>query len=172
MEPTPIQNLSDGVIKLRPLAQADAAAHLAGEDEEMAKWLNGGRGTPATVQAAIDKYGEQWRTGGPRRAFGVFDGSSDQLIGFIEANLEILGNPAEVNVAYGIFAAWRGRGLAGRAIDLVAEYLLTATEARGIVLQIAPENVRSIRVAEKAGFERVGTHDGPEGKRVRYERKL
>ena len=172
MERSPIPSLTDGVIQLRPLTQADAAGHLAGEDEDMAKWLSGGRGTAATVQTAIDKFEEQWRTGGPRRAFGVFDCSNDQLIGFVEANLELLGNPAEVNVCYGIFSPWRGRGLAGRAIDLVAEYLRSATEARGIVLQIAPENGRSIRVAEKAGFARVGVHEVAEGQRVRYVRKL
>ena len=172
MERAPIPRLTDGVIQLRPLTQADAAAHLAGEDEEMAKWLSGGPSTAATVQTAIDKFEEQWRTLGPRRAFGVFDCSNHQLIGFVEANLELLGNPAEVNVSYGIFFPWRGRGLAGRTIDLVAEYLRSATEARGIVLQIAPENVRSIRVAEKAGFARVEVHEVAESQRVRYVRNL
>jgi hypothetical protein len=28
----------------------------------MAKWLSGGRSTTATVQTAIDKFKEQWRT--------------------------------------------------------------------------------------------------------------
>ena len=161
------QNLTDGVIQLRSLTQANATAHLAGEDEEMVKWLNGGRSTAATVRIAIDKFEQQWRTGGPRRAFGVFDCSNDELIGFVEANLELLGNPEEVNVSYGIFPLWRGRGLAGRAIDLIAEYLRRATGATWIVLQIAPENTRSIRVAEKAGFERVRIREGLEGKRVR-----
>jgi len=172
MERVPIPSLNDGIIQLRPLTQADAPAHLAGEDEEMAKWLNGGRSTPATVKAAIDKFEEHWRIGGPCRAFGVFDCSNDQLIGFAEANLELLGNPAEVNVSYGIFPPWRGRGLAERAIDLVAEYLRSATEARAIVLQIAPENGRSLRVAEKAGFARVGVYEVAEGQRVRYVRNL
>jgi RimJ/RimL family protein N-acetyltransferase len=124
-------SLRDGVIYLRPLMQADAPAHLAGEDEEMAKWLSGGRGTAATVEAAIEKFAEQWDTGGPRRAFGVFDSSTHQLIGFVEANLELFGDPAELNVSYGIFASWRGRGLAGRAIDLVAEYLRSARRRKG-----------------------------------------
>src|SRR5215472_8402610 len=172
MEHAQIPSLTDGVIQLRPLTQADAAAHLAGEDEEMAKWLSGGRSTAATVQTTIDKFEEQWRTGGPRRAFGVFDCGSDQLIGFVEANLELLGNPADVNVSYGIFPQWRGWGLAGRAIGLVAEYLRSTTEARRIVLQIAPENGPSIRVAEKAGFARVGVYEVAEGQRVRYVRKL
>jgi RimJ/RimL family protein N-acetyltransferase len=172
MERPPLPSLTDGVIKLRPLTQADAADHLAGEDEDMAKWLSGGRSTAATVQNAIDKFEEQWCTGGPRRAFGVFDCGNDQLIGFAEANLELLGNPAEVNVSYGIFPPWRGRGLAGRAVELVAEYLRSATEAKRIILQIEPENGRSIRVAEKAGFARVEMPEGAEGQRVRYMRKL
>jgi RimJ/RimL family protein N-acetyltransferase len=41
-----------------------------------------------------------------------------------------------------------------------------------IVLQIAPENGGSIRVAEKAGFARVGGYEGGEGQRVPYVRKL
>jgi len=172
MKCTPTPDLIDGVIRLRPLTQADADAHLAGEDDEMAKWLNGGRSTAATVQVAITNFEEQWSTGGPRRAFGVFDCDKDQLIGFVEANLTLLGNPEEVNVSYGIFAPWRGRGLAGRAINLIAEYLRSATNASKIVLQIAVENRRSIRVAEKTGFARVGVHDSAEGPRVRYMRDL
>jgi RimJ/RimL family protein N-acetyltransferase len=172
MESAPTLGLSDGVIRLRPLRQEYADAHLAGEDEELAKWLNGGHSTAVTVQAAIANFEEQWRTQGPRRAFGVFDCESDQLIGSIEANLELLGNPAEVNVSYGIFAEWRGHGLAGRAIDLVSQYLRSATQARTIVLQIAPENHRSIRVAEKAGFVRLGAQESAEGARVRYVREL
>lgn len=172
VEHGPIPSLTDGVIRLRLLTQADAAAHLAGEDEEIAKWLSGGRSTAATVQTAIDNFEEQWRHNGPRRAFGVFDGTNDQLIGFVEANLELLGNPEEINVSYGIFATWRGGGLARRAIDLLAEYLRGATEARRIVLQIAPENARSIRVAEKAGFVGVGLLEGAEGQQVGYVRQL
>ena len=172
MKPALIPRLTDGVIRLRPLTQADAAAHLAGEDEEMAKWLSGGRSTAATVRTAIDRFEEQWYTGGARRALGVFACSNDQLIGFVEANLDLLGNPEEVNVSYGIFPPWRGRALAGRAINLIGQYLRSATAARRIVLQIAPENARSIRVAEKARFARAGAHEVEEGRRVRYVREL
>src|SRR5260370_40068953 len=61
--------LTDGVIFLRPLTAEDAADHLAGEDEEMAKWVSGGRGMPATVEAFIRNGREDWRNGGPRRVF-------------------------------------------------------------------------------------------------------
>lgn len=37
--------LSDGIVTLSPLCLDDAEAHLAGEDELLVRWLNGGPGT-------------------------------------------------------------------------------------------------------------------------------
>jgi hypothetical protein len=69
MIPLDTPKLMDGVIFLRPQTAKDAADHLAGEDEEMAKWVSGGRGTPATVETFIRNNQESWRNGGPRRSF-------------------------------------------------------------------------------------------------------
>jgi RimJ/RimL family protein N-acetyltransferase len=164
--------LTDGVIFLRPHTPEDAADHLAGEDDDMAKWLNGGHSTPATVETFIQKSQESWRTGGPRRPFGIFDCTSQQLIGFVEANLASLAVPGQVNLSYGVFQKWRGKGIALRAIDLIEGYLQCATEARQIVLRIPPENVASLRVAEKGGFTLVGVFDEPAGRFVRYVRDI
>jgi RimJ/RimL family protein N-acetyltransferase len=163
--------LTDGVIFLRPLTPKDAADHLAGEDDEMAKWL-GGHSTPATVAAFIENSRHNWRSGGPRRAFGVFDGATRRMIGFIEANLARLVDPGQVNVSYGVFAEWRRQGVALRALDLMEEYLRTATGARQMVLRIAPANTASLKLAEKAGFTFCGVFDEPEGRLVRYVRNL
>jgi hypothetical protein len=59
--------LTDGVVFLRPLTAEDAAEHLAGEDEEMAKWLSGGRSTLENVQAlqATRRTGEAMGRAGP-----------------------------------------------------------------------------------------------------------
>jgi RimJ/RimL family protein N-acetyltransferase len=164
--------LTDGLIFLRPLTAEDAADHLGGEDEEMARWVSGGRSTSATVETFIRNNQENWRSGGPRRAFGVFDCASNRLIGFIEVNLARLVNPGQVNVSYGIFPQWRRKGFALRAIDLMDQYLRTATEARRIVLRIAPANTASLRLAEKAGFTFHGLFDEPEGRMARYVREL
>ena len=167
-----IPGLTDGVIFLRPQAAEDAAEHLAGEDEEMARWANGGRSTLPTVEAFIRNNQESWRSGGPRRSFGIFDCASNRLIGFIEVNLARLVNPGQVNVSYGIFPQWRRKGLALRAIDLMDEYLRTATEAHQIVLRIFPANTASLKLAEKAGFTFQGLFDEPEGRMARYVREL
>jgi RimJ/RimL family protein N-acetyltransferase len=167
-----IPKLTDGVIFLRPLNAEDAADHLAGEDEEMAKWVSGGRSTPATVDAFIRNSQESWRSGGPRRAFGIFDCVNNRLIGFIEVNLARIVEPSQVNVSYGVFPQWRRQGVALRAINLMDEYLRTATEARQMVLRIAPANVASLKLAEKAGFTCCGMFDEPEGRMVRYVRDI
>jgi RimJ/RimL family protein N-acetyltransferase len=167
-----IPKLTDGVISLRPLNPEDAADHLAGEDDEMAKWVSGGRSTLATVEAFIRNNQESWRSGGPRRAFGVFDCASNRLSGFIEVNLARVVEPGQVNVSYGVFPEWRRQGLALRAINLMDEYLRTATEARQIVLRIVPENIASLKLAEKAGFTFCGLFDEPEGRMARYVRDI
>src|SRR5450755_4762594 len=82
--------LTDGVVSLRPPRPEDAADHLAGEDDEIAKWLSGGRSTMATVQSYIRSCEENWRGDGPRRAFGIFDCATNRLIGSIEANFAFL----------------------------------------------------------------------------------
>ncbi|MGB9120026.1 MAG: GNAT family protein [Candidatus Angelobacter sp.] len=167
-----LPRLTDGVIFLRPLGGEDAADHFAGEDEEMAKWVSGGRSTPATVEAFIRNNQESWRSGGPRRAFGVFDCASNRLAGFIEVNLARLVDPGQVNVSYGVFPQWRRQRVALRAINLMDEYLRTATEARQMVLRIALANIASLKVAEKAGFTFCGLFDEPEGRMARYVRAL
>lgn len=103
---------------------------------------------------------------------GVFDCASNQLAGFIEVNLARLVEPGQVNISYGVFPQWRRQGLALRAINLMRDYLRTATEASQMVLRIAPENAASLKLAEKAGFTFCGLFDEPEGRMARYLRDI
>ena len=167
-----VAELTDGVIFLRPLHPEDAFDHLAGEDDEMAKWLSGGRSTLATVQGYIAVCEEQWRTNGPRRAFGVFDCATNRLIGSIEANLAYCLVPGQVNVSYGVFPDWRGKGVAQRALDLMSFYSRNSTEPRQMVVRIACENATSLKVAQKSGFQFVGIFEEPQGPMARYARDL
>ena len=107
--------LTDGVIFLRPLEVADGPAHLAGEDEEIAIYLSGGKSSEETVRAYIERSLEDWRNVGPRRAFGVFSCANLSLIGSVEANLSLpILKPGQVNISYGVFSEWRGQGIAVR----------------------------------------------------------
>jgi RimJ/RimL family protein N-acetyltransferase len=57
-------------------------------------------------------------------------------------------------MGYGVDLAWRGRGIAGRAVDLVSRFLQPDLRVEAIVLFINKDNAPSIRVAEKLGFDR------------------
>jgi RimJ/RimL family protein N-acetyltransferase len=59
-----------------------------------------------------------------------------------------------------------------RAINLMDEYLRTATEARQMILRVAPANIASLKLAERAGFTFCGLFDEPEGRMVRYARDI
>jgi hypothetical protein len=63
--------ITDGVLTLAPLRPADAATHLAGEDAELVRWLNGGPGTLPGVEAYIRSSLDLWAAGGPKLAFGI-----------------------------------------------------------------------------------------------------
>jgi RimJ/RimL family protein N-acetyltransferase len=84
----------------------------------------------------------------------IVDPASDELlgaIGLMPAHEEVVGE-----VGYWVVAAARGRGVATRAIRLLAR---CAFEELGMVrlqLTIEPDNGGSLRAAEKAGFTREG----------------
>ncbi|MET8624051.1 GNAT family N-acetyltransferase [Kitasatospora sp. NPDC004669] len=144
--------LSDGVITLSPLRPEDAEAHLAGEDEESVRWLSGGRSTPETVEAYLRHCREQWDTAGPLHAFGIRAGERGDLAGTVDLRfVQTYLAPGQVNVAYGLYPSWRGRGLATRAVRLVCGYA-TRTGAREAVIRVEPGNGASAAVARRAGF--------------------
>ncbi|MER6997738.1 GNAT family N-acetyltransferase [Streptomyces sp. NPDC000410] len=144
--------LSDGIITLSPLRLDDVEAHLTGEDELLVRWLNGGPGTRAGVAAYFRHCWEQWNTAGPLRAFGIRVGADEALAGTIDLRFAGEGlAPGRVNVAYGLYPSWRGRGLATRAVLLASQY--AATEGgEEAVIQVDPANPASAAVARRAGF--------------------
>jgi RimJ/RimL family protein N-acetyltransferase len=151
--------LSDSVIFLRPLQIPDGPAHLAGEDEEIAAYLSGGKSSEDTVRAYIERSLEDWRSNGPRRTFGVFSCANASLVGSVEANLSLPAlKPGQANISYGVFSEWRGQGIAVRAVRLVCEYLRTATKAHEAIIRTVPSNEASAKVAVKAGFHFKAPH--------------
>ncbi len=166
-------DLSDGIVTLSPLCLDDVEAHLLGEDEQLVRWLSGGPSTRAGVEAYIRHCGEQWATGGPLRSFGIRTLAGKTIVGTIDLRFAGEGLASgQVNVAYGLYPTWRGRGFATRAVDLVCRYAAErgATEA---VVKVEPQNSASARVALRAGFtlvRRICEQDGTAFDR--YERVL
>ena len=166
--------LTDGVILLSCLSRQDAAQHRAGEDEDQIRWLSGGPGSMDSVLRWIDDNRAQWRSGGPRRHFGVRDVATDELVGNAEANLALEGlAPTEVNISYAVFPPWRGHGIARRAVLLICDWLRTDPSYETAVIRVAPDNIHSHRVPTEAGFVEKGLVRSPDGEElVRYEKHL
>ncbi|MER8090575.1 GNAT family protein [Streptomyces sp. NPDC094048] len=164
---------SDGIITPSPLRLDDAKAHLTGEDELLVRRLNGGPGTREGVEAHIRHCREQWDTAGSLRAFGIRVGADETLAGTVDLRFAGEGlTPGQVNVAYGLYPPWRGRGPATRAVLLASQY---AAGARGeeAVIQVEPENPASAAVARRAGSTPDKRTHGKNGTRFdRYVRDL
>ncbi|MET7311245.1 GNAT family N-acetyltransferase [Streptomyces sp. NPDC005571] len=144
--------LSDGVVTLSPLCLDDVDAHLAGEDEQLVRWLSGGPGTRAGVEKYVALCMEQWVADGPLRAFGIRAGDRKVLAGTIDLRFDTADlAPGQVNIAYGLYPAWRGKGLATRAVALVRGYAAAAGATQGVI-KADPENGASVAVARRAGF--------------------
>ena len=94
----------------------------------------------------IERCSQVWRDG-DACPFAIVDPSLDRLVGAIEFR------PADGSVGYWVAAATRGRGVATRALRLICEW----RSEQPLQLVTHPANLASQRVAEKAGFRRVGS---------------
>ena len=70
------------------------------------------------------------------------------------------GGPAgpdrRLTVGYAIHEEHRGRGYATEVLELLTSWALARPEVDFVRATIRPDNTASLRVAEKAGFERTG----------------
>lgn len=166
--------LTDGVVTLRPLDLDDTHAHLAGEDEELIRWLNGGPGTPERVEAYVRRCMASWAAGGPTFSFGIRADTEGLLIGTIDVRLEheeLV--PGQAQLAYGLYAPARGRGFATRAVMLACGFAATLPGISEVVIRVDPRNPTSAAVAVRAGFRFVGHRiEAAEGGLDWYVREL
>lgn len=132
--------LTDGVVTLRPPRPGDASLLIEGRDGEFVRWPGPGAESPSPVACV-------W--------------ADDELVGWVDYDVgrDWL-RPGEVNVGYCLFPAARGKGYATRAVELLLLHLGAETEHTTATLLIHPENVRSLRLARRLGFEARGEVDG------------
>jgi RimJ/RimL family protein N-acetyltransferase len=146
-----VTELSDGIVRLDGFTLADVEAHLAGEDEEMARrfgwWPR--HSTVETVTAAIRRWAEQWATAGSTRTFAVREIATSRLVGHCELRLR---EDAVAHGSYSIAHHARGHGYAARAIGLACEWAFRELAVARVELYIEPDNLASREVARRAGF--------------------
>jgi len=145
-------------VVLRQFALDDALTHLEGEDEATSKWLSGGVSTVESVRRWIESNEDSWINDGPRFAFAI-QTLAGELAGVIEVNVDhshFAGlQIGDANISYGLYPQYRGRGLATSALLHVRDFMISRGVLRAVI-RVEPENLRSIRLAERCGYERVG----------------
>jgi len=146
--------IRDDSLVLRPLAPADVGALvLALNDPDIVRFIPGVPSpyTRLDAKAWVKRCAEVWRSG-ESQPLAIVDAETDELLGSVELHF------AGPTVGYWVAPEARGRGIATRALQLVC----ASTEIRPLWLTTHPDNRASQRVAEKAGFRRVGsTADHP-----------
>ena len=153
----PDPSLQDGVVLLRPWTEQDVPAIAAAcNEEEIALWLD------QVPQPYSEKDAREyvastrrgWREG-TASSFAIVDLESQEAVGSIGVHwLDREQRVAEVG--YWVAREARGRGLASRALRLVAGWVLRDCGLERLQLRADVLNAPSQKVAEKAGFRREG----------------
>jgi RimJ/RimL family protein N-acetyltransferase len=125
--------LYDGVVTLRPPQAGEEQVLLAGRDTEWERWLGPGEGQPRPTAVVLVE---------------------DKIIGWVDydTDRDWLG-PHEVNVGYNVFAPYRRRGYATRALRLLLGLLRDHTDYQRANLVIDVGNVASLGLARALGAQ-------------------
>ena len=148
--------LDDGVVRLAPLSEAHLAGmRELGEDPDVARFTY--VPLPLTDERArswLGRYVEGWRKG-TLAGFAIEPAGGGEFLGFM-AIVRYDADAREAEIGYIVAPAARGRGLAARALKLLADWCLGPLGLERIELRIDVANVASVRVAEKLSFVREG----------------
>jgi RimJ/RimL family protein N-acetyltransferase len=144
--------LTDGRVCLRYRRAADLdAISAASEDPEIRRWLNDPPMDATARAASMGRVAEAFQTG--RSApLVIADAATDESVGLI--NLQFRDDRV-ATIAYSVFPAYRGRGVAPRAVRLAVDWAFSELELTELLLEIDPGNLASLRVAGKCGFQPV-----------------
>ena len=111
-----------------------------------------------TVDTQYKKIQESLYLMGSQRefTFGIYDLSTDYLIGHI-ALYSIKRLPYSSGfVGYAMDEAYVGKGIVTEAVELIIHFAFEEVGLHRVEAYVAPENKASIRVLEKAGFQQEG----------------
>ncbi|HUQ83003.1 MAG TPA: GNAT family N-acetyltransferase [Gemmatimonadaceae bacterium] len=141
-------------LTLRHIREDDAPALLAlYREPSVVRFLGRAPTSEAEERANIRRHRAEYYE---RRGFGLLamelPDPEPVLIGRCGLlDSEIAGRP-EIEVSWVLAPAYRGRGLATEAARTVLDHAATNLELTRIVAVISPDNVASIRVAERLGM--------------------
>jgi RimJ/RimL family protein N-acetyltransferase len=147
--------LRDRELLLRPSRESDAPAiRKLYSVPDIRRWMGWDDQMPdeAEAQANIARAARAWEEG-TWAVFRIADAPTDEVIGGINLRL---GEHDSAEISYFLRPSARGRGLATRAVRLVARWAFDELAIERLEVRVHPENAPSRQVAERAGFTREG----------------
>jgi len=144
-------------ITIRPLARDDAGAVVEAVSESIADlqpwmpWCHPGYSLE-DANTFIDKTRAGLQAGSGFEFAVIVEGT----LGGISGINEIDRGNRRANIGYWVRSSMAGRGVAAAAVGLLRDWAFTQTDLVRLEILVAAGNVRSQRVAEKAGAVREG----------------
>ena len=172
--PFPDPPLCDGVVLLRRSHEQDATVKAGwGGDADIVRWTSVPRGYTEQAARAQAARNELQRLEGRLIGLEIADAGSRGLLGTCELRRPEPVDLQVMSVGYVVDPRARGRGVATRTVALVAEWCLRVLCVQRLQALVHPDNVPSIRVLERAGFQREGLlRRYQPGKRGREDRLM
>jgi RimJ/RimL family protein N-acetyltransferase len=161
--------LTDGVVQLRAWRDLDIAVLVPmANDPEIARWTR--LPSPYRVTDALAWFAthEPLLARGEALPLAIADAVSGELVGSI--GLRMCGE-GRGGIGYFVAAGARRRGIATRALRLLAAWAFEAFSLERLEVLVEPENAASLAVCERAGFTREGvlrSHSEIHGQRADF----
>lgn len=144
--------LSDGVVHVRAWSSADApAVTRACQDPDIARWTLVPEPYTESHALAFIASASHQMAGGVAAPLAVAASGDDALLGAIGLNV-IDWERRAADVGYWVAPPARGRGVAVRAVDLIARWAFDTLGLEHLDLRPHRDNEASQRVALRAGF--------------------
>ncbi|SIM71107.1 GNAT family N-acetyltransferase [Micromonospora cremea] len=152
----PVKIISGG-LEIREFGPQDTesvAAFLASGDRTALP--PGFPGAVADVDTWLADEVHQRRLGGEGVHLAIVEQTTGKIVGSTGLR-DTDWEAGRTEIGYGIHTGQRGRGFATEAARAVGRWALTEGGMRRVQLHCRVDNVASLRVAEKAGYQREGT---------------
>lgn len=151
----PIPMLTDGVLRLRPWRQEESIALvniLHASMDSVGRWMDWCTPGYSDDDALrwMREMENSWTNGAGECALAIATGGEEAPVGCIAVN-QFRAEHRTANIGYWIGQPHQGRGLAARALGLLAPYAFAHFGLSRLEIVAAEHNWPSRRTAEKAG---------------------
>lgn len=159
------------LLRLPRLEDVDDMLEFVADDEVM-RWIGGEAGDRAATVESVERWIARWERDGVGAFSVLLDGHEIGRVGLLvwdtrtweTASYEEAGEHAQMELGWALARRHWGHGYATEAARATREWVYAEREVERLISLIAPDNVRSIRVAEKLGAmpeQTISTFHGP-----------